>query len=90
MVHLVSRGYVIPVLHYISSIRNSEKIDASLIRHFVGEILEIASPPYSETVEEILQPLVEALQKHTNLDEGPAADFLNYTRNKHLGDSDDE
>ena len=62
MVHLVSRGYVMPVLHYISSINSSDKIDASLIRHFVGEILEIASPPYSDTVEEILYPLVEALQ----------------------------
>ena len=46
MVHLVSRGYVTPVLRYISNINNNDKIDASLIRHFVGEILEIASPPY--------------------------------------------
>ena len=87
MVHLVSRGYVMPVLHYISSINSSEKIDASLIRHFVGEILEIASPPYSDTVEEILYPLVEALQKHTNQTEGPAAEFLSYARNKQFGDT---
>ena len=32
--------------NYISNINNNDKIDASLIRHFVGEILEIASPPY--------------------------------------------
>ena len=87
MVHLVSRGYVMPVLHYISSINSSEKIDASLIRHFVGEILEIASPPYSDTVEEILYPLVEALQKHTNQSEGPAAEFLSYARSKQFGDT---
>ena len=68
MVHLVSRGYVTPVLRYISNINNNDKIDASLIRHFVGEILEIASPPYRIRYKNVLmfeeqQILVRIIKK---------------------------
>ena len=59
MVHLISRGYVIPILRYISNISKSERIDASLIRHFVTEVLDIIQSPYSDELKEILYPLVQ-------------------------------
>ena len=59
MVHLISRGYVIPILRYISNISKSERIDASLIRHFVTEVLDIIQAPYSDELKEILYPLVQ-------------------------------
>ena len=59
MVHLISRGYVIPILRYISNINKSERIDASLIRHFVIEVLDIIQSPYSDELKEILHPLVQ-------------------------------
>ena len=59
MVHLISRGYVIPILTYISTISKNEKIDASLIRHFVIEVLDIIQEPYSDELKEIIYPLVQ-------------------------------
>ena len=59
MVHLISRGYVIPILTYISTISRNEKIDASLIRHFVIEVLDIIEEPYSDELKEIILPLVQ-------------------------------
>ena len=59
MVHLISRGFVIPILRYISNISKSERIDASLIRHFVVEVLDIIQSPYSDDLKEILYPLVQ-------------------------------
>ena len=44
----------------------------------------------SDTFEELLTPLVDALQKHTGQTDGPAAEFLAYAKNKQLGDSSSE
>jgi len=82
MVHLISRGYVIPILRYISNISKSERIDASLIRHFVTEVLDIIQAPYSDELKEILYPLVQAVHA-ANPEEELASDFLNQV-NKNL------
>ena len=59
MVHLISRGYVIPILRYISNISKSERNDASLIRHFVTKVLDIMQATYSNELKEIIYPLVQ-------------------------------
>ena len=38
MVHMLSRGYVIPVVQFIRDCMESQMTDISLIRHFVTEV----------------------------------------------------
>ena len=105
MVHLISRGYVIPILRYISNISKSERIDASLIRHFVTEVLDIIQAPYSDELKEILYPLVQgkadwpsepiekvinSLAVHAaNPEEELASDFLNHVNKNLFHDSEE-
>ena len=39
MIHLLSRGYVMPVISYINSCLKKQNTDNSLIRHFVTEVI---------------------------------------------------
>ncbi|CAB4034471.1 negative elongation factor C D-like, partial [Paramuricea clavata] len=59
MVHLVSRGYVVAVVSYIRKCTDTQKVDNSLIRHFVTEVLDIIAPPYSDEFVDIFQPVVQ-------------------------------
>lgn len=43
MIHLLSRGYVVPVISYINSCLEKQNTDNSLIRHFVTEVSEAIS-----------------------------------------------
>lgn len=45
MVHLLSRGYVLPVVSYIRKCLEKLDTDISLIRHFVTEVLDVIAPP---------------------------------------------
>lgn len=59
MVHLLSRGYVVPVVNYIKSCWQKQEHDVSLIRYFVTEVLDIVLPPYSPEFVTAFLPLVE-------------------------------
>jgi len=59
MVHLFSRGCVVPVVNYIKSCWQKQDTDVSLIRYFVTEVLDVISPPYSSEFVHLFLPLVE-------------------------------
>ncbi|KAL9974128.1 hypothetical protein ACROYT_G011129 [Oculina patagonica] len=58
MIHLLSRGYVVPVISYINSCLEKQNTDNSLIRHFVTEVLEMIAPPYSNEFVQLFLPIV--------------------------------
>eukprot|EP01117_Protostelium_nocturnum_P012647 TRINITY_DN4655_c0_g1_i3.p2 TRINITY_DN4655_c0_g1~~TRINITY_DN4655_c0_g1_i3.p2 ORF type:complete len:569 (-),score=175.29 TRINITY_DN4655_c0_g1_i3:1490-3196(-) len=45
MIYLVRYGYLLPVLQVIEGM----KVDQSLVRHFILQVLEMIEPPYSTT-----------------------------------------
>ncbi|KXJ05783.1 Negative elongation factor C/D, partial [Exaiptasia diaphana] len=59
MVHMLSRGYVIPVISYINKCMKGQDTDNSLIRHFVTEVLEMIAPPYSPEFIQLFLPIVQ-------------------------------
>ncbi|KAK3086810.1 hypothetical protein FSP39_023845 [Pinctada imbricata] len=60
MVHLFSRGFVIPVVTYIKNCLEKQDTDISLIRHFVTEVLDIIAPPYTPEFAQLFLPLLES------------------------------
>ncbi|XP_067931897.1 negative elongation factor D-like [Watersipora subatra] len=58
MVHLVSRGYVLPICTYIKNCFQRQTCDISLIRHYVTEVLDIIAPPYTQEFVDVMYPLV--------------------------------
>ncbi|EDV25448.1 uncharacterized protein TRIADDRAFT_55545 [Trichoplax adhaerens] len=82
MVHLVSRGYVVPVLNYIRKCLDTNSMDNSLIRNFVSGVLDIISPPYTPIFIELFLPLLKSdvcisLRQSQNKDD-PAVNFIDY------------
>nr|XP_002129224.1 negative elongation factor C/D [Ciona intestinalis] len=59
MVHLMSRGCVLPVISYIRDCSDKEGTDVSLIRHFVTEVLDIICPPYTSDFVHMFLPIIE-------------------------------
>lgn len=59
MVHLLSRGCVIPVVSYIKKCWEKQDTDISLIRHFVTEVLDVICPPYTAEFVQLFLPLIE-------------------------------
>ncbi|KAL3859935.1 hypothetical protein ACJMK2_010114 [Sinanodonta woodiana] len=59
MVHLFSRGCVMPVVNYIRKSHEKQDTDISLIRHFVSEVLDVIAPPYTAEFVNIFLPLIE-------------------------------
>lgn len=59
MVHVFSRGCVIPVVSYIRKCFEKQDTDISLIRHFVIEVLDMITPPYTSEFIQLLLPLIE-------------------------------
>ncbi|CAG0895279.1 unnamed protein product [Cyprideis torosa] len=59
MVHLMTKGCVLPVISYMTSCWRSQNVDVSLIRYFVTEVLEVIAPPYSQEFIESFLPLVD-------------------------------
>ena len=59
MVHLLSKGCVVPVISYMKNCWQKQDTDVSLIRYFVTEVLDIISPPYTQEFVALLLPLVE-------------------------------
>lgn len=59
MVHLLSKGFVIPVISFMSSCWSQQDTDVSLIRYFVMEVLDVISPPYTIEFVNLFLPLVQ-------------------------------
>ncbi|KAG2461941.1 NELFD factor, partial [Polypterus senegalus] len=59
MVHLLSRGYVLPVVAYIRKCLEKLNTDISLIRHFVTEVLDVIAPPYTTDFVQLFLPILE-------------------------------
>jgi len=47
MVHMMARGYVMPVLHFILS--NTSELDQALLRNFISLVMFRVAPPYSHS-----------------------------------------
>lgn len=58
MVHLLSCGYVLPVVDYVSHCMQLGSLDHSHIRHFVSEVLSVVQRPYSQEFSAAFEPLV--------------------------------
>lgn len=59
MVHLLSKGCVVPVMTYIKKCWEHQDTDVSLIRHFVTEVLDMISPPYTAEFVSLFLPFIE-------------------------------
>lgn len=59
MVHLFSKGFVLPVVSYICKCWDKQDTDISLIRHFVTEVLDVIAPPYTSDFAQLFLPLIE-------------------------------
>lgn len=58
MVHLLSRGCVVPVVQYMCGCFERRDTDMSLIRYFVTEVLDVVSPPFTHHFVQLFYPLV--------------------------------
>ena len=58
MVHLLSRGCIVPVVKYMRRCFESRDTDMSLIRYFVTEVLDVVSQPFTEEFVQLFYPLV--------------------------------
>ncbi|CAK8695731.1 negative elongation factor D-like [Clavelina lepadiformis] len=80
MVHLMSRGCVLPVISYIRKCTDQQDADVSLIRHFVTEVLDIICPPYTSDFVHMFLPIIESESITGTLrnDDGndPVSDFI--------------
>ncbi|MBN3298155.1 negative elongation factor C/D isoform X2 [Amia ocellicauda] len=59
MVHLLSRGFVLPVVGYIRKCLEKLNTDISLIRYFVTEVLDVIAPPYTSDFVQLFLPILE-------------------------------
>ncbi|KAL5012912.1 hypothetical protein ScPMuIL_011463 [Solemya velum] len=84
MVHLFSRGCVIPVVGYIRRCFVKQETDISLIRHFVMEILDVIAPPYTPEFIQMFLPLIENkdITGSMKSDDGsnPVSEFLSHCK----------
>ncbi|GAB6023719.1 beta ketoadipyl CoA thiolase, th1 [Chamberlinius hualienensis] len=80
MVHLLSRGCVLPVVNYIKSCWQKEDTDISLIRYFVTEVLDIIAPPYTPEFVQLFLPMVEMEEitggMRGDSDSDPVSEFI--------------
>lgn len=59
LVHLLSCGFVLPVISFVNSSFEGTSTDVSLIRHFVSEVLDMIAPPYTQEFVSAFYPLTE-------------------------------
>lgn len=59
MLHLLTRGSVVPVLNYIRNCWQKQDTDVSLIRYFVTELMDVIGPPYTTEFMSLLLPIAE-------------------------------
>uniref|UniRef100_A0A4W4GME3 Negative elongation factor complex member C/D n=1 Tax=Electrophorus electricus TaxID=8005 RepID=A0A4W4GME3_ELEEL len=92
MVHLLSRGYVLPVVGYIRKCLEKLNTDISLIRYFVTEVLDVIAPPYTSDFVHLFLPILEndsiAGTIRTEGEHDPVAEFIGeYLHIRHLADA---
>ncbi|KAK5974210.1 hypothetical protein GCK32_009588 [Trichostrongylus colubriformis] len=85
LVHLLSVGGAIPVLEKVWEMFRDGQIDASLVRYFATEILEIIAPPFSDDLISLFLPLVtdeEIFDKAAHERFPAAGEFIQYCRDR--------
>jgi len=84
MVHLLSCGYVIPIVTYISNCWKKGDTDISLIRHFVSEVLDVIAPPYTAEFVQLFFPLIDSTEitglLRSMSDSDQVSDFINHCK----------
>ncbi|XP_063439712.1 negative elongation factor D-like [Mytilus trossulus] len=80
MVHLFSKGFVLPVVSYICKCWDKQDTDISLIRHFVTEVLDVIAPPFTADFAQLFLPLIENkdITESIRMDDGsdPVSEFI--------------
>ncbi|XP_005993626.1 negative elongation factor C/D isoform X1 [Latimeria chalumnae] len=88
MVHLLSRGYVLPVVSYIRKCLEKLNTDISLIRHFVTEVLDVIAPPYTSDFVQLFLPILEndsiVGTIRTEGDHDPVAEFIAHCKSNFI------
>jgi len=86
MVHLLSKGCVLPVMNYIKNCWEKGDTDISLIRYFVIEVLYMISPPYSDDFTALFLPMVDCEEvtgsMKTETDTQMVNDFVEFCKQK--------
>uniref|UniRef100_A0A8C1HFI8 Negative elongation factor complex member C/D n=1 Tax=Cyprinus carpio carpio TaxID=630221 RepID=A0A8C1HFI8_CYPCA len=88
MVHLLSRGYVLPVVGYIRKCLEKLNTDISLIRYFVTEVLDVITPPYTSDFVQLFLPILEndsiAGTIRTEGEHDPVAEFIAHCKSNFI------
>ncbi|XP_068120609.1 negative elongation factor C/D isoform X2 [Hyperolius riggenbachi] len=88
MVHLLSRGYVLPVVTYIRRCLEKMDTDISLIRYFVTEVLDVITPPYTSDFVQLFLPILEnesiAGTIKTEGEHDPVTEFIVHCKSKFI------
>uniref|UniRef100_A0A8C5FQB8 Negative elongation factor complex member C/D n=1 Tax=Gadus morhua TaxID=8049 RepID=A0A8C5FQB8_GADMO len=88
MVHLLSRGYVLPVVGYIRRCLEKLNTDISLIRYFVTEVLDVIAPPYTADFVQLFLPILEngsiAGTIRTEGEYDPVAEFIAHCKSNFI------
>lgn len=88
MVHLLSRGYVLPVVSYIRKCLEKLNTDISLIRYFVTEVLDVIAPPYTSDFVQLFLPILEndsiAGTIRTEGEHDPVAEFIAHCKSNFI------
>ncbi|XP_008994443.1 negative elongation factor C/D isoform X2 [Callithrix jacchus] len=88
MVHLLSRGYVLPVVSYIRKCLEKLDTDISLIRYFVTEVLDVIAPPYTSDFVQLFLPILEndsiAGTIKTEGEHDPVAEFIAHCKSNFI------
>ncbi|XP_076124487.1 negative elongation factor C/D isoform X1 [Alosa pseudoharengus] len=88
MVHLLSRGFVLPVVSYIRKCLEKLNTDISLIRYFITEVLDVIAPPYTSDFVQLFLPILEndsiAGTIRTEGEHDPVAEFIAHCKSNFI------
>ncbi|KAH8866048.1 Negative elongation factor D [Schistosoma japonicum] len=76
-VHLLSCGHVLPVINTMHRLFLRNRVDVSIVRYFVTEVLKVAGQPYSTSFMNALHPLVVHPDISDGLKGGKDTDYVN-------------
>ncbi|CAL8088453.1 unnamed protein product [Calicophoron daubneyi] len=77
LVQLLCCGYVLPVIRTMHRLFTLNRVDVSIARHFVTEVLKAAAPPYDTAFMAALHPLVTHPDISDGLKGGKDTEFVN-------------
>ncbi|VDN21333.1 unnamed protein product [Dibothriocephalus latus] len=81
LIHLVVCGYVLPTIQTMHSLLERNRVDVSIARYFVTELLHVAAPPYDPLFLSAIHPLVS----HPHIFDGLRTDRNTDIVNEFLG-----